>query len=201
MEIIKKLSDYLFFMFFVVFGSGIFITWADFKINIELPINDCSGFVVDSKVYIYTGDNFYSIIQKYNAEGKFVESFKVKNTKGKPFRISIDKADNIIVKSQIDKNFTIYPYYGRDKSFIIYNADKSGELKDVNKIFLTLNQQEFEDLGTFYPSIWKLSEPMQKIVEQNFLLKFLSLSSMLIIIAISLMMKLVYFILKKIKNS
>lgn len=194
---LKKISNFLFFIFFGVLASGIFFIWFDFKIKIELPISDFAGFVVDSNENIYIGDSFYSIIQKYDKKGNFVESIRVKNAGGKTFRMSIDGKNNIIIKSQIDKNLILFPYYNRDKVSVIYNANKDEKLRDVNKIFLTSKKQKFEDVGRLYPSIWKLSETKEKIVEQNFLLKFLSLPTMGIIILIVLIMKLTIFISEK----
>lgn len=144
---LKNISDYLFLIFLMVFASGIFITWTNFKIKMELPINDLAGFVVDSNENIYIGDNFYSIIQKYDKKGCYVESIRVKNTKGKFFRMSIDEKDNITVMSQVDKNLTIYPYYNRDETSVIYNVNKSEKLRGVNKIFLTSKKQKFTDIG------------------------------------------------------
>ncbi|WP_129534187.1 hypothetical protein [Chryseobacterium sp. 3008163] len=162
-----------------------------------MPISDFAGFVVDSNENIYIGDSFYSIIQKYDKKGNFVESIRVENAGGKTFRMSIDGKNNIIIKSQIDKNLILFPYYNRDKVSVIYNANKDEKLRDVNKIFLTSKKQKFEDVGRLYPSIWKLSETKEKIVEQNFLLKFLSLPTMGIIILIVLIMKLTIFISEK----
>jgi hypothetical protein len=198
MKILEKISGFLFLMFFTVLALGVFISQTDFKIKMELPINDFAGFVVDCNENIYIGDNFYSIIQKYNKEGQFIESIRVKNTKGKFFRMVIDSKDNIIVNAQIDKNSTIYPYYNRDRSFIIYNNNKSEKLKDENNIFINSKKQRFENLGTlYYPVIWKLSETKQKIVEQNLFLKIFSLPTMTIIVVMALVMKLTEIILGK----
>ncbi len=38
MKIIKKISDFLFMLFFLVFIPGVIIRWTDFKIKTELPI-------------------------------------------------------------------------------------------------------------------------------------------------------------------
>lgn len=201
MKILEKISGFLFLIFFTVLAFGIFISQTDFKIKMELPINDFAGFVVDRNENIYIGDSFYSIIQKYNKDGKFVESIRVKNTKGKFFRMDIDIKDNIIVNAQIDKNFTVYPYYNRDSAFIIYNNNKPEKLKGENKIFITSKKQRFENLGTsYYPDIWKLSETKQKIVEQNLFLKFFSLSTMAVIVVMAVIMKLALFISKKMEK-
>lgn len=201
MKLLENVCKLLFFIFFTVLVFGIFISQTNFKIKMELPISDFSGFVVDGDENIYIGDNFYSIIQKFNNQGQFIESIRVKNTKGKFFRMSIDSKDNIMVNTQIDKSFTIYPASNRDSTFTIYNENKLEKLKDENKIFITSNKKRFENLGTIhYPVIWKLSETRRKIVEQNIFMKFFSLSTMMFIIAIALILKLTEFILTRYKK-
>ncbi|REC41715.1 hypothetical protein DRF68_18380 [Candidatus Chryseobacterium massiliae] len=106
MKLIKKFSGWLFLIFFSVLLSGIFFKNTNFKINVELPFSEFNGFVVDSHENVYIGDSFYSVIQKFDREGNFIQSIKVNNY-GKSFRIGIDKMDNIIVKSNINVNSTL----------------------------------------------------------------------------------------------
>lgn len=192
MKIIKKISDFLFFIFFMVFIAGIVMTWTDFKIQAELPINDFSGFVVDSRENIFTGDNFYSVIQKYDRAGNFTGSFKVKDAKGKPFRLGIDTKDNIIVTLQTGKNITLYPFY-RGES----NIARSGKRKEPNTFFITRNHQKFGNLDRFYPAIWKLSGTKEKIVEQGLFLRLLSFPSMIGVVLTAVVLKLILFIAEK----
>jgi len=195
MKLIKKFSDLLFLVFCTVLLSGICVTQTNFKINTELPLSDFNGFVVDSHENVYIGDSFYSVIQKFDREGKFIQSIKVNNY-GKSFRIGIDKMDKIIVKSNITRSFTIYSHDNYNKKFVVYDR-KYDETKNPNKFFFT-QKAKFENLGTFYPSIWKLSGKKQKIIEQNFILKLLSLPTMVIIIPFFLFLKFLPFISKKI---
>lgn len=68
MKIIKKISDFLFALFFLVFILVMIVARNNFKINVELPINALSGFVVDTKENVYIADSFFAIIQKYDKQ-------------------------------------------------------------------------------------------------------------------------------------
>lgn len=196
MKTIKKISDFLFFIFFVVFISGIAITWTDFKIKTELPISNFAGFVVDQQQNIYIGDSFYSVIQKYDRAGNFIESFKVKDTWGKPFHLNIDTRDNIMVTKQTDRKVTVYPSSDREKSFSFY-TDETGEMKSANTFFITRSHEKYGNPETRFPVIWKLSGTKEKIVEQGFFLRLLSLPSIIIVVLTAVILKLIVFISEK----
>ncbi|WP_294297064.1 hypothetical protein [uncultured Chryseobacterium sp.] len=192
MKIIKKISDFLFMLFFLVFIPGIVITWTDFKIKTELPINDFAGFVVDSHQNIYIGDSFYSIIQKYDRTGNFTESFKVKGTSGKPFTIGVDTKDNIIVTLQTGREVVIYPLY-RGETI----TERSYKKRDHNKFFITRNHEKYGNLGTRFPAIWKLSGTKEKVVEQSLFLQLLSFPSMMGVVLTAVFLKFIAFITEK----
>lgn len=117
MKVIKKISDFLFALFFLVFILGMIVARNNFKINVELPINALTGFVVDTKENVYIADSFFAIIQKYDKTGNFIESFRVNDTSGKPFHLGIDTLDNIIVTRHTDRKVTVYPFSERKESF------------------------------------------------------------------------------------
>ncbi|GEN76269.1 hypothetical protein CHA01nite_20090 [Chryseobacterium hagamense] len=170
--------------------------WTDFKIKTELPINGFAGFVVDSQQNIYIGDSFYSIIQKYDKAGKFIGSFKVKDTSGKPFHLSIDTRDNIVITRQRDRKVIVYPSSNREESFSFY-ADETGKMKEANTFFITRNHEKYGNLGTRFPAIWKLSGTKEKIVEQSLFLRLLSFPSMIVVILTAVILKLMVFITEK----
>lgn len=192
MKIIKKISDLLFMLFFLVFIPGIVITWTGFKIKTELPVNDFAGFVVDSHQNIYIGDSFYSIIQKYNRGGNFTESFKIKGTSGKPFTMGIDTKDNIVVTLQTGRNVVVYPLYRGETAM-----GRSEKKRDHNKFFITRNHEKYGNLGIRFPAIWKLSGTKEKVVEQSLFLRLLSFPSMIVVVLTAVFLKLMVFITEK----
>lgn len=196
MKIIKKISDFVFFIFFLIFIPKSIITWTDFKIKTELPINDFAGFVVDSHENIYIGDDFYSIIQKYDRAGNFIESFRVKDTSGKPFHLGIDTRNNIIVTRQTVRKVTVYPSSEQKESFSFYD-DGTEKIKKVNTFFITRNHEKYGNLGTRFPAIWKLSGTKEKIVEQSFFLRLLSFPSMILVVLTAVILKFMVFIAEK----
>lgn len=193
MKIIKKISDFLFALFFLVFILGMIVARSNSKINVELPINALTGFVVDTKENVYIADSFFAIIQKYDKTGNFIESFRVNDTSGKPFHLGIDTRDNIIVTRHTDRKVTVYPFSERKESFSFY-ADGTGKIKNVNTFFITRNHEKYGNLGARFPSIWKLSGTKEKIVQQSFFLRLLSFPSMLVVILIAVILKLMVFI-------
>ncbi|WP_294288255.1 hypothetical protein [uncultured Chryseobacterium sp.] len=199
MKIIKKISDFLFITFFLVFIPGMGIAWADFKIKTEMPINGFAGFVVDSHQNIYIVDSFYAIIQKYDRTGNFIKSFRVKDTSGKPFHLGIDTRDNIIVTRQTDRKVTVYPSSDREKSYSFY-ADGTIQMKQANTFFYTRNHEKYANLGGRFPAIWKLSGTKEKIVEQSFFLRLLSFPLMIVVILTAVILKLMVFIVERWKK-
>jgi hypothetical protein len=192
MKIIKKISDVLFTIFFLVFIPGMVITWTGFNIKTELPINGFAGFVVDSHQNIYIGDDFYSIIQKYDKAGNFTESFKVKDASGKPFTMGIDREDNIIVTLQTGREVVIYPLYRGDTI-----TGRSGKKREHNKFFITRNHEKYGNLGTRFPAIWKISGTKEKVVEQSLFLRLLSFPSIIVVVLTAVILKFMVFITEK----
>jgi hypothetical protein len=192
MKIIKKISDVLFMIFFLVFIPGMVITWTGFKIKTELPINGFAGFVVDSHQNIYIGDDFYSIIQKYDKTGNFTESFKVKGTSGKPFTMGIDTGDNIIVTLQTGRDVIVYPLHRGE-----ITTRRSDRKREHNKFFITRNHEKYGNLGTRFPAIWKLSGTKEKVVEQSLFLQLLSFPSMIVVVLTAVILKLMVFVTEK----
>jgi len=199
MKKLKIVSNLLLSFFVVVFAGSIFISWTNFKIKVELPINDYSGFVVDSEENVYIGDSFLSIVQKYDRNGSFMESFHFKEGKGKPFRMLIDDNDNILFKSTLYHDLIVYPAYDRYSTYNIKNVYHL-ENDKTPTIFISKEKIKYVNTSVYYPSIWKVSGIKKKLVEQNLLLRVFSLPSMCIIIFIALMLKLIIYLQEKLKK-
>ena len=92
--------------------------------SFELPLGDLRGIAVDSQGNIYCGLQFYSRIQVYNAEGKFLYG-KFINSAGGAFRIRINEKDQLEVATA-----------GNDKLYIFAkDGTLTDELSDVGHCF------------------------------------------------------------------
>ena len=68
----------------------------EFLDSFELPLGDLSGIAVDSEGHIYCGLQFFSRVQVYDADGKFLYSVYA-NSSGGAFRIRINEDDQLEV--------------------------------------------------------------------------------------------------------
>ncbi len=110
-----------FFAGFIAMGFGVAFENLD---SFELPLGDLEGITVDSEGNIYCGLQFYSRIQVYNAEGKFVYG-KFIDSAGGAFRIRINQDDQLEVATA--RNDKLY-IFARD-GFLVR------ELSDVGHYF------------------------------------------------------------------
>ncbi|MCP4258623.1 MAG: hypothetical protein GY774_14150 [Planctomycetes bacterium] len=87
--------------------------------SFELPLGDLRGIAVDSEGNIYCGLQFYSRIQVYDAEGKFIYG-KFINSAGGAFRIRINKNDQLEVATA--RNDKLY-IFARDGTLVSNLSD------------------------------------------------------------------------------
>jgi len=92
--------------------------------SFELPLGCLEGIAVDSEGNIYCGLQFYSRVQVYDAEGKFIYG-KFINSAGGPFRIRINKNDQLEVATAGNDKLYIF---GKDGTLV-------HELSDVGHYF------------------------------------------------------------------
>ena len=116
-----------------VFGSG-FRNLESF----ELPLGDLRGIAVDSEGNIYCGLQFYSRIQVYNSEGKFIYG-KFVNSAGGAFRIRINQNDQLEVATARNDKLYIFAIDGTlvnelsDVGHYFHNFGKTGETRFHDK--------------------------------------------------------------------
>jgi len=92
--------------------------------SFELPLGDLKGIAVDSEGNIYCGLQFYSRVQVYDNEGKFIYG-KFINSAGGAFRIRINEDDQLEVATA--RNDKLYLF---EKNGTLVN-----ELSDVGHYF------------------------------------------------------------------
>ncbi len=134
----------------------------------EVPLGGIIGFVVDKNDNIYVGSSFYSRIQVYNKNGKFIRNWKV-NSHGGTFTINLSSDENIIVntargdeKIVFNKNGTII---SKNKiNNITYEKSKN----DWNK-FVGLNGNKYQITGFLFQKIIQVIPQEKVIVNQNIL--------------------------------
>ena len=92
--------------------------------SFELPLGDLEGIAVDSEGNIYCGLRFYSRVQVYDAQGKFIYS-KFVNSAGGAFRIRINENDQLEVATATNDKLYVF-----EKNGTLVN-----ELSDVGHYF------------------------------------------------------------------
>ncbi|MFZ2146514.1 MAG: hypothetical protein WAV28_04770 [Sedimentisphaerales bacterium] len=106
--------------------------------SFELPLGDLRGIAVDSQGNIYCGLQFYSRIQVYNAEGKFLYG-KFINSAGGTFRIRINEKDQLEVATARNDKLYIFAKDGTlvrelsDVGHYFHNFGKTGETRFHDK--------------------------------------------------------------------
>lgn len=96
----------------------------------ELPLGDLQGIAVDSEGRIYCGLQFFSRVQVYDADGRFLYSVYA-NSSGTPFRIRINEDDQLEVAITGNDKVYLFDQNGnlvRERSKVgHYYSDFAGE--------------------------------------------------------------------------
>lgn len=151
--------------------SSWFLVPKFFSNNVEIPLGDIKGFVVDSENNIYFGSGFYERIQVYNKKGEFLKNWNVESFGG-TYIIDITKDDKIMITT------------ARGDEEIIY--DKNGKVVSRKKVNIIEYQNEFRDKdnfttksgvtyklkGVFFTKLVSLN-PEKTIIQQNIFLQLL----------------------------
>jgi hypothetical protein len=125
---------------FAILGLGVLGWFAGFSISLldiprigptyEMPLGDLSGIAVDSSGNIYCGAQFYSRIQKYDSEGRFLFGLRI-DASGGGFRFRVNKNDELEV--------------GTSRTDLVYRFSPSGELLERKN---DIKHRFFDELGS-----------------------------------------------------
>lgn len=99
LKIIALFACFLSICGIIGFVSGFLVSFGVKKIipdTFEMPLGDLKGIAVDSEGNIYCGAQFYSRVQVYNIEGKFLYG-KCFDSSGGAFKIKINEKDQLEV--------------------------------------------------------------------------------------------------------
>jgi hypothetical protein len=124
-----------FFAGFIAMGFGVSF---ENLYSFELPLGDLEGIAVDSEGNIYCGLQFYSRIQVYDAEGRYIYG-KFINSAGGAFRIRINQNDQLEVATARNDKLYIFAKDGtlvRELSEVGHyfrNFGKTGETRFHDK--------------------------------------------------------------------
>lgn len=146
-----------------------FISWIGmeslYKNGEEHPMSDIQDFIVDDNGDIIVNEVFYSVIQVYDKNGKFLTSWKPK-VNGHGFKIFLGENKLLkIARSKNDIEQYIYTFKGdfiQKENFVISQNDSS-------------NCKNYKIVGgVFFPKIIKLVKNQEKIIiKQNFIMNML----------------------------
>jgi len=106
--------------------------------SFELPLGCLEGIAVDSDGNIYCGLQFYSRIQVYDPEGKFIYG-KFVNSAGGAFRIRINEKDQLEVATARNDKLYVFEKDGTlvnelsDVGHYFHNFGKTGETRFHDK--------------------------------------------------------------------
>ena len=117
--------------------SGILMSYGLYKIipdSFEIPLGELEGIAVNSEGNIYCGTKYYSRIQVYDIEGRFLYGKHIDSTMG-PFKIKINSNDQLEV--------SIYSGYQK----LIFSKDGTLLSKSASKSYYLLG---FEKINDYY---------------------------------------------------
>jgi hypothetical protein len=163
----KFISTILVIIGFVGFLSGSYF----YGENVEIPLGDINGFVVDKDHNIYIGCAFYERVQVYNNEGEFIKNWPIE-AYGGMFYMSKTEKDEILITTARGDDQTLYNKNGKILSK--KNIDHQTFMESENdwKTFTTDNGIEYIIKGSLIQKIVKLN-PEKTIINQNILLQLI----------------------------
>jgi hypothetical protein len=142
--------------------GGIAIALSNNKIianSAELPLGDLNGIAVDSSGRVYCGLGFYSRIQQYDSNGKFIKGWSI-DADGGMFKIRVNAKDEIeVVTARTDA------FFRYDATGTLLEEYRSEERSDkLLSTFQSQNQVEVADSIVYvsrrlllFPAIIKLT--------------------------------------------
>jgi hypothetical protein len=163
----KIISTILVIIGFVGFLSGSYF----YGENVEIPLGDINGFVVDKDDNIYVGCAFYERVQVYNKEGKFIKNWPIE-AYGGMFYMSKSEKDEILITTARGDDQILYNKNGKKLSE--KNIDHQTFMESENdwRTFTADNGIEYEIKGSLIQKIVKLN-PEKTIINQSILLQLI----------------------------
>ena len=168
--ILKEILTLILGILLTLFGafgslSGPIFSYSNFQgEKIEFPLSMPKSIVVDSHGHIYCGLNFYSRIQVYNRNGKFLKGWPV-NALGGDFRIFIDNKDRLQVITNSGRYRYIYNFDGKMLKSDPVNIDGYTFFNE-DPIRYRCKDKEgnlFEIKQALFPGIYKTSLTGEKV--------------------------------------
>lgn len=104
----------------------------------EFPLSDVSNIAIDNEGRIYCGLNFYSRIQVYDSNGKFIRNWYIDASQG-GFVVEVDNHNDILVET----------YRGYMKYYFSANG-KLLKTETIDTLDISRQSQVFDKLGIQY---------------------------------------------------
>ena len=141
------------------------------KYSYELPLGKIEGFVVDDSKNIFVGSAFYSMVQMYDSNGRFIRHWDIgRQTQGGSFHVDIKHGDSIVISATRTDSQVVFNKFG--------NIVESERIPDIYekterdfKIFTMPNGDKYELQGLLLTKIAQTYPLHKTIITQNLLLE------------------------------